>query len=88
MAQPSVAVAHNNIGVVYAQLRELPEAIAAYTEAIRLSPTRPIPYLNRSLAYYEQGAYRQAWADLVKCRDLGGTIAPKYVVALRKAMEE
>jgi Flp pilus assembly protein TadD len=57
---PHVSVFHNNLGVVYKRLGLLPEAVAAYQQAIKIQPQYPEAYYNLGLALREQGAFRQA----------------------------
>jgi tetratricopeptide (TPR) repeat protein len=46
------------------------EAIATYTEAIRLNPGAAEAYENRGLAYKSQGKLREAKADFAKAERL------------------
>ncbi|MEW6683144.1 MAG: tetratricopeptide repeat protein [Nitrospirota bacterium] len=57
---PHVSVFHNNLGVVYKRLGLLPEAVAAYQQAIEIQPQYPEAYYNLGLALREQGEFRQA----------------------------
>ncbi len=57
---PHVSVFHNNLGVVYKRLGLLPEAVAAYQQALKIQPHYPEAYYNLGLALREQGEFRQA----------------------------
>jgi tetratricopeptide (TPR) repeat protein len=57
---PHVSVFHNNLGVVYKRLGLLPDAVAAYQEAIKIQPQYPEAYYNLGIALREQGEFRQA----------------------------
>jgi tetratricopeptide (TPR) repeat protein len=57
---PHVSVFHNNLGVVYKRLGLLPDAVAAYQQAIKIQPRYPEAYYNLGLALREQGEFRQA----------------------------
>ena len=46
-------------------------ALRDYTTAIELAPTVMGAYLYRSRAYYDQGLYDEAWADVKRCQELG-----------------
>lgn len=49
---------------------KLSEAIAAYTESIRLSPDQPVAYLDRGDVYYAQGNLQGLIADYQKAVEL------------------
>jgi tetratricopeptide (TPR) repeat protein len=49
---------------------EYPQAIAAYSEAIRLSPRYASLYYNRGISYYLSGSNKEAIADLQKAAQL------------------
>jgi tetratricopeptide (TPR) repeat protein len=57
---PHVSVFHNNLGVVYKRLGLLPEAVAAYRQAIKIQPQYPEAYYNLGLALRQQGEFRHA----------------------------
>ena len=64
---PHYAIAHNNLGIALYEQRLLPEAVAAYREAIRLNPDDPKGHHNLGVALYAQeelagavAAYREA----------------------------
>ncbi|MCH8898164.1 MAG: tetratricopeptide repeat protein [Chloroflexi bacterium] len=50
-------------GLAYGQLNQLPAALAAYDEAIRLDPGYVLAYNNRGIVYGRQGEYQLAIAD-------------------------
>ena len=58
-------------GQAYACGDESDQAIADYTEAIRLDPTNPEPYFNRADEYGDAGETAKADADLAKAKSLG-----------------
>ena len=49
---------------------KLDKAVAHFTEAIRLAPTRPEPYLRRAAAYRSLGEEEKAAADERKAQEL------------------
>jgi tetratricopeptide (TPR) repeat protein len=59
-----------NRGVAYYAKGELDEAIAGYTEAIRLNPKGSEAYQTRGLAYLKKGDPAKAAADLAKAKEL------------------
>jgi tetratricopeptide (TPR) repeat protein len=60
---PSYAVAYNNRGLVYHDMRHYERAIADYNDAIRLNPSYALAYYNRGNAYQAKGNYEHAIAD-------------------------
>ncbi|MGA2254172.1 MAG: tetratricopeptide repeat protein [Thermoguttaceae bacterium] len=55
----------------YGDERDSDDAVAKYSEAIRLNPQDPIAYLNRGLAYSEQGDKAKAEVDFAQAKKLG-----------------
>jgi tetratricopeptide (TPR) repeat protein len=54
------------MGDVYRAEKKLPEALAAYTEGIRLAPQSPTMYQRRAIVYQALGNQRAAAADLAQ----------------------
>ncbi|MFM2061809.1 MAG: hypothetical protein RLZZ507_1479 [Cyanobacteriota bacterium] len=54
---------HTKLGYTYEKLGNYQDAIAAYTEAIKINPKSPEGYSGRVRAYQEQGKYAEAIAD-------------------------
>jgi hypothetical protein len=61
------------------------QAIVECTAAIRLNPEDGEACCKRAVAYYDNGEYDNAWADIEACWRLGGYVYPELLVALRKA---
>src|SRR6185436_4481864 len=57
---PGVALVHNNLGMALAEQGKFDEAIAQYTEAMRLSPGDPEPHLLLAKACLAQGKTEKA----------------------------
>jgi len=64
---------------------KFPEAVKAYTEAIRRNPKDHIPYSNRAASYLKLMAYPEALKDANKCIDLAPSFGKGY---LRKGHAE
>ncbi|MFM9848069.1 MAG: tetratricopeptide repeat protein [Hyphomicrobiaceae bacterium] len=60
---PDSAVLHNRRGIAYLRNGEADNAIADYTEAIRLDPRATEAYYNRGRALLDKGAYTVAILD-------------------------
>jgi regulator of sirC expression with transglutaminase-like and TPR domain len=61
-------------------------AIAECSKAIKLNPNLDVPYLNRGLAYKEQGSITEAMADFRKFLTL--TNNPQLIERARQEIEE
>jgi len=58
-----MAQAHLNRGFCYALTRDYDQAIADFTETVRLKPDSAQAYFNRGIAYREKGDSERAKAD-------------------------
>ena len=58
------------LGVQHTMLGEFDKAVADFTEAIRLDPTRPESYSDGAKAYRAFGEEDQAAADEQKAKEL------------------
>ncbi|MEM8575039.1 MAG: tetratricopeptide repeat protein [Pseudomonadota bacterium] len=63
---PNLTAVHLEIGIILAELGKKEEALAAYTDAIRLDPSYSLAYAHRCLAYNLAGEKDLALAD---CND-------------------
>jgi tetratricopeptide (TPR) repeat protein len=73
------ADAYLNRGNAYFALRQFSRAIIDYDKSIQINATNGLAYLNRGLAYQRLGKQKEADADFVKYKELGGqspTISP------------
>ena len=61
----------NKWGADHYERGELDEAVADYTEAIRLNPRLAMAYYNRGISYAKKGDQAKAEADFAKARELG-----------------
>jgi tetratricopeptide (TPR) repeat protein len=62
-AAKKLAEAYTNRGNIYADKGETDKAIADFTHAINLDPTRDDAFAARGVQYYNQGDYKHAVAD-------------------------
>ncbi|MEQ1492835.1 MAG: tetratricopeptide repeat protein [Terricaulis sp.] len=60
----NLARAFNNRGLAYAELNDLPRAIAAFDDAIRVNPMYSAAYSNRGGVFAMRGDYARAIADI------------------------
>jgi tetratricopeptide (TPR) repeat protein len=60
-------------------------AIAGYDKATALNPRLSDAYTNRAIARFQKNDYDEAWADIQRCQQAGGTPHPGFIEALRKA---
>ncbi len=75
---PNLAVAYTNRGIAYTSLGRREQALADFTEAIRLAPNAPYPYYNRGNAYYDLGKFDEALADYSAAIERGPEMALAY----------
>lgn len=75
---PNLAVAYTNRGIAHASLGQHEEAIADFSEAIRLAPDTPFPYYNRGNAQYDLGNFDEALADYTAAIQRGPEMALAY----------
>ena len=62
-----------------------PAALADLTRAIELSPTNAASYQNRAVVFFKMEAFSNAWSDVARCREFGGTPHESFLDALSKA---
>ncbi len=90
--RPKSSAAWNLVGLARSRLRELPEAIAAYTHAIKLKPDYAPTYINRSDTYLRDRKLDEAIADCDTAirlePDFGMALAQRAWVRLNKGDKE
>jgi tetratricopeptide (TPR) repeat protein len=72
MTFPDSSAAFYERGIVHHKRAEFALAVAAYTEAIRLDPDAPNPYVRRALSYRALGDENNARQDERRAQELGG----------------
>jgi tetratricopeptide (TPR) repeat protein len=74
-------------GKAYLEQGDYEQAIAAFSEALRLDPVDTDAYRSRGNAYYEQGEHDLALADLHEYARLAGEKADPAVLDLIAKIE-
>lgn len=69
------AIAYNNRGFTYFEMREYDRAIADLDEAIRLDPKLAAAYNNRGLVYHRKGDHSRGIEDINESVRLDPTLA-------------
>lgn len=67
---PEIAKQKKDEGNQYFKEDKFPEAVTAYTEAIKRNPKEHTSYSNRAAAYLKLGAFNDALKDAEKCIEL------------------
>lgn len=67
---PEIAQQKKDEGNQFFKEDKFPEAVAAYSEAIKRNPKEHTSYSNRAAAYLKLGAYNDALKDAEKCVEL------------------
>src|SRR5262245_20023931 len=78
-------------GNAFHQMKEFDQAIADYTEAIRLAPKYVQAFVNRGRTYFIQGVYRKAYRDfteVLKYDPQNETVSEAQQVAFRAMGDE
>ena len=74
--KPDYAEAHSNLGNSYKELKMYEEALASYSDALRLNPNLAEVYSNRGIVFNELKKYPEALKDY----DKAIAIKPDYAV--------
>ncbi|MBI5395709.1 MAG: tetratricopeptide repeat protein [Verrucomicrobia bacterium] len=82
---PKLAFAYNNRGKAYMEKGDYERAIQGCNRSIELYEKNPFAYNNRGWAYCRKRDYDRAWADVKKCRELGGKVDTKFLAELTQA---
>ena len=82
---PNRPVTHYNLGLIREQLGDLAAAEAHYRAAIRLDPEMALPHNNLAIVLYHTQRYEDAWQQVRRYQQLGGTSHPGFIEALTNA---
>ncbi len=82
LVRSSLALAYNNRGFAYDDLKQYERAISDYDKAIQLDPNFAIAYNNRGFAYNLKGDKAAARRDFQKAADLGDPDASEALKGL------
>ena len=69
--QRFIAIAHHNIGVIYAQRNNLKEAKGCFERALEIDPDYAIAYYNLAVVYKKLGDALKARELYLKAKSLG-----------------
>ncbi|MBW1915530.1 MAG: tetratricopeptide repeat protein [Deltaproteobacteria bacterium] len=83
---PRFAKAYYNRGVAYKRKGQYDQAISDYNKAIEINPRDALAYYNRGIACFYAKKYEKAWDDAHKAQDLGYSVQPRFLKALREAL--
>lgn len=83
---PTLAEAYYNRGFAYSRKGQYDQAISDFSKVIELNPGDVDAYYNRAASYFKKAEYVKAWDDVKKAQDLGSTIDPRFLKALREAL--
>ena len=75
---PTVAWAHNNLGILYGKAGMYDRSIAEFNIAIAIDPNNPITFNNRGFAYASKGQDRKAIEDFSQAIILDPNYASVY----------
>lgn len=64
LSRENLAIAYNNRGSAQDDLGRPEQALADYTQAIKIAPSHADAYYNRSFVHEKQGRMKQALADM------------------------
>ena len=81
---PKMTEAYINRGASYCRKEDDDRAITDFNKAIHLDPSNSRAYKNRAISLFYKRKYTRAWADVKRCRQLGGTPNPQFVELLRQ----
>ena len=76
---------YNDRGNAYCDQKYYIQALSDYNKALEINPHYYVAYQNRAIDYYYLKEYVNAWADVHKARELGASIDPGFMSALKKA---
>jgi tetratricopeptide (TPR) repeat protein len=82
---PEVAGAYANRGMAYLLQGLYDRAAQDFARALALQPGSAKVYFNRALLHFALKEYPEAWGDVQRGEELGGTPNPKFLRALSEA---
>ena len=78
-AHPSDAETYNTRGVAYAKIGRYSQAIADFSQSVKLDPNHASAYTNRALAERQPGANDAAMQDFTRALQANPNHAPAYL---------
>ena len=86
--QPTLALAHYNLGLTLRAMGDLPGAIAAYQQALQLNPNHAEAYQNLGVALLKQGQLVESWEAFGRAIDLHERHNPTEAERLRQGLRD
>ncbi|NJL45333.1 MAG: tetratricopeptide repeat protein, partial [Leptolyngbyaceae cyanobacterium SM2_3_12] len=84
---PSLALAHYNLGLAHRTRGYLGEAIAAYQRAIELQPDYPEAHQNLGVALFKLGKLPESLAAFSQAVKIYQRTDPAYAVSLKQRLK-
>jgi tetratricopeptide (TPR) repeat protein len=85
---PQYTIAYNNRGLTYGRIGDYDHAIGDFTKAVQIDPTYTNALYNRAITYYQTGQYEKALQDAKQVEELGESVNPGFMEALRQAVSQ
>ena len=73
-------------GMDYQMNRDKGDAVAEFSEAISADPNYTGAYNFRAIENFRNKKYEKAWEDIQKIQELGGSVPPKLIEDVKKAL--
>jgi tetratricopeptide (TPR) repeat protein len=73
-----LASAHHNLGLVYRNLQNIPQALAETLLSVQLDPDRPEPLVTLGIIYAKMDEHRQAYESFQKAAGMGHETVDLY----------
>ncbi len=88
MHDPESADVRFELGLVYWQMRELQQAVAAWEELLERSPNHAEALERLSIAHYYLGDYERSWEHSQSAEALGHSMPPQFKTLLEQRRAE
>lgn len=78
----------NLLALSYAGLTNFDQAITYYNQAIRINPTNPIYFINRSYSHNSKGELKEALNDAMHAQKMGLNVDEAYIRYLNQNIQQ
>ena len=82
---PNYAAAYLNRGLAFSAGGLYDRALTDFDHAVALNPNDAKSYNSRAVTWFFKKDYNKAWADVKRCRQVGGTLHPRFIELLQQA---